>query len=119
MIELKPNYCDIKLIVASLAVNLLLFSPVIHEVLRNFPHPIVTLRGIGHRSSPAGSARDPTSLAYARSGFRFCPLGIIQIQKHLVFKLGVFVSVTLVVRDWNLVINSVKAFRLHFGDIFA
>ena len=31
--------------------------------------------GIGHESSPAGSALDPASLAFARSGLRFPHLG--------------------------------------------
>ncbi|MFA6459029.1 MAG: hypothetical protein WCV79_01355 [Candidatus Paceibacterota bacterium] len=34
---------------------------------------MVTIRGVGHASSPTGSALDPASLAFARSGFRLSP----------------------------------------------
>ncbi len=48
---------------------------------------LVTLPGVGHRFSPAGSTRDPASLAYARSGFR-----LLKTQSHCVFKSQIFAS---------------------------
>ncbi|OHA31212.1 MAG: hypothetical protein A3B11_00755 [Candidatus Taylorbacteria bacterium RIFCSPLOWO2_01_FULL_44_26] len=68
------------------------------------------MRGIGHESSPAGSARDPDSLAFARSVLRFLVVPPAT-QKLPEKNLTVFGRVPIKELNWNGILRNIREIK--------